>query len=275
MIMRRSSIAASLLLLSIAACAALAFPLAAQTLPGSPEIADAIAKRGFVRVIVQFAPPPAAADLRPGDPASIDALKSQIAARADAIIGDHFGAADAPREGAGFPRAIRRFDLTPGFAVNLDAGEYAALAADQRVIAITPDRLSAPQLNQSVPLLGMTAASAAGATGAGLHGRGARHRHPGRARDVRGQGRRRRLLLEFGRHRHLAVPERRGVADRRRRRGSDHRGLHQWRRQPVHARQPCRGDRRRQKQQRAARRAGQRRRARGGPLSRAGVHAFQ
>jgi hypothetical protein len=44
----------------------------------------------------------------------------------------------------GLERGLIRFNLTPGFAVNVSTAELAALAADPRVKTITLDRTMAP-----------------------------------------------------------------------------------------------------------------------------------
>ncbi len=131
------------------------------------EIRDAIAKDSRVRVIVRYNDPAAAADMKADSQTSIDATKAANAAIQSAIIADHFGSADAPRDGTGFPRGIRRFDLTAGFAVNVTQEELNALAADPRITIINFDRQSKPGLVQSIPLQGIQAAHTAGATGNG------------------------------------------------------------------------------------------------------------
>ncbi len=124
-------------------------------------------QKSFARVIVQFAAAPAAADLRPGNEASVQSLREYTRTMQDAVIAAHFANAADAVPGTGTPRALVRFDVTPGFAVNATQAEIDGLAADPRVIAIAPDRLSKPYLNQSVPLIGMDAAYANGATGSG------------------------------------------------------------------------------------------------------------
>ncbi len=104
------------------------------------------------------------------DPALLAPLRAQIAATQDAIIGTHFGSPSNPREGQGFPRALRRLDITPMFAVNVNRVEMEALAADPRVLRIHQDRLLPATLIDTVPLVGMTGAGGAyalGATGQG------------------------------------------------------------------------------------------------------------
>src|SRR5262249_27109360 len=82
----------------------------------------------------------------------------------DAILITHFG---PPSQLTGAERALKRFDITPGFAINATPAQIEALAADDRVVTIEIDRIGKPQLIQSVPLIGMPAAYQAGATGSG------------------------------------------------------------------------------------------------------------
>src|SRR5262249_36692743 len=95
---------------------------------------------------------------------SISAIVAENHAAQDAIVTSHIG---EPSQLSGPNRAFSRFDVTPGFAINATAAEIDALANDARVVSIEIDRLGAPQLIQSVPLIGMNAAYNAGATGAG------------------------------------------------------------------------------------------------------------
>ncbi len=109
----------------------------------APEIVMLAQQQGHVRVIVQFASPVPPEQIRP-DPAGIADLRARIAAAQNAIIAAHFGSAREPRPGPGFPRALVRFDTTPGFAVNATVPELEALAADPRVTRINLDRAVPP-----------------------------------------------------------------------------------------------------------------------------------
>ena len=71
------------------------------------------------------------ADQPTRDAAAIATVKTQIASNQDAIIGSHFGSATNPTPGAGFPRGLLQFDITPMFAVNVSKAELDALAADR------------------------------------------------------------------------------------------------------------------------------------------------
>jgi hypothetical protein len=141
-------------------------PQLALKAPDASAIADAAQQQGHVRIIVQFSAP-TLSDQPTRDAAAIATVKTQIASNQDAIIGSHFGSATNPTPGAGFPRGLLRFDITPMFAVNVSKAEVDALAADPRVTIINLDRLDPPTLLQSVPLIGMTTAYGLGATGAG------------------------------------------------------------------------------------------------------------
>ncbi len=141
-------------------------PALAGKAPDAAEMMDAAGKKGYVRIIAEFAGPVPADQLTP-DPARLASIKSRIAAMQDDIVRTHFGSATNPRPGQRFPRGLMRFEIRPMFAVNVNQTELAVLAADPRIVHIHLDRLNAPFLLQSVPLIGMPAAYTAGATGAG------------------------------------------------------------------------------------------------------------
>ena len=121
---------------------------------------------GNVRVIVMFKSAPQPGRF-PNDPAGIGALTAQVAADRANVVSRHFGSVSAPTPGRGFSRGLVTFPVTPGFAVNVSASELEALAADADVKSVQLDALDRPLLNESVPLIGMTAAYASGATGNG------------------------------------------------------------------------------------------------------------
>jgi subtilisin family serine protease len=137
-----------------------------QKSPDAAEVTRIAQERGFVRVIVQFDRPASATQVRP-DAASIQALRSGVAAAQDQIISSHFGSVANPSSGQGFGRGLTRFETTPGFAVNVAPAELNQLAADPRVMIINFDRAVPPTLIQSVPLIGMPQAYNLGATGQG------------------------------------------------------------------------------------------------------------
>ena len=120
----------------------------AQKGPDAAEIVAQAQRQGHVRVIVRFASPVPAGAIKP-DPASIAKVKADVAAAQDAIIAAHFGSPADPRPGAGFARGIMRFNLTPGFAVNVSLPELEALAADPRVMQLDYDRAVPPARPQS------------------------------------------------------------------------------------------------------------------------------
>ena len=136
------------------------------------EITAIAQQNGHVRVIVLFDSPVPPAQLK-SDPSSVANAKTQVAAARDTIVSWHFGSATSPTQGQGFDRGLSRFQITPGFAVNVSPSELQALANDPRVTRINYDRVLRTNLIDSVPLIGMTAAYTQGATGTG---RGAKQR---------------------------------------------------------------------------------------------------
>jgi hypothetical protein len=139
-------------------------PQLAQKAPEADAIAAQAAQDGYVRIIVEFAGPVPTDQLRP-DPQVLAPVRAEIAARGNAIIASHFGSANNPSQGQGFPRGLMRFEVTPTFAVNVSPSELNAMAADSAVLRIYYDHPGSPALPQSVPLIGMTPAYAANATG--------------------------------------------------------------------------------------------------------------
>src|SRR6185503_20170625 len=130
------------------------------------EISAIAQQKGHVRVIVMFDSPVPASQLK-SDPSSVANAKTQVATARDTIASWHFGSATSPTQGQGFDRGLTRFQITPGFAVNVSPSELQALANDPRVTRINYDRILRMNLIDSVPLIGMTAAYTQGATGAG------------------------------------------------------------------------------------------------------------
>lgn len=135
----------------------------------SSEILAEIGQHGFSRVLVEFRRPATASRLTPSG-AGLETYKASIKDGRDAIVSSLFGNPDHPMDGRGFARALRNFEISPIFAVNVDQAELEALAADARVIRIHYDRLLQPTLNDSVPLVGMSGPAGAyvvAATGKG------------------------------------------------------------------------------------------------------------
>jgi hypothetical protein len=108
---------------------------------------------GHVRVIVTFEPPVPPGEVK-ADPATIARIKAGVASMQDAIIAQHFGSATRPAAGKGFDRGLRRFDITPGFVVNVGPAELQALAADARVRGIELDQAVPPLRLERVPPAG-------------------------------------------------------------------------------------------------------------------------
>jgi hypothetical protein len=162
----RGAALAALLLLGLASTALAQTDALLQKAPEAAEITAIADQNGYVRIIVSFESPISANQIRP-DATSIANLKAQVAAGQDGILATHFGSATNPSPGAGFARGLNRFDITPGFAINVTRAELEALAADARVQRINYDRLRRSKLLQSVPLIGMPSAYTLGATGQG------------------------------------------------------------------------------------------------------------
>jgi hypothetical protein len=133
----------------------------------SEQAAEVVAlaqREGHVSVIVQFEPPVPPSQIG-RDAASVASAQAQVAAVQETIIASHFGSATNPRAGVGFERGLTRFSLTPGFAINVNAAELEALAADPRVLRIQYNRADRPSLLESLPLIGMPQAYNLGANG--------------------------------------------------------------------------------------------------------------
>jgi hypothetical protein len=130
------------------------------------QIATTVDQSGHVSILVEFTLP--ASTPRPSpDPSTLAALKAHVRSAQNAIVADHFGDANNPTPGRGFERALRRFENSPMFSVNVNKAELQALAADPRVARIHYNALRQTKLIQSVPLIGMNSAYIAGATGTG------------------------------------------------------------------------------------------------------------
>ncbi|APH72151.1 S8 family serine peptidase [Aquibium oceanicum] len=122
---------------------------------------------GSAPVIVEFAMPQAAgaaADAAAADEAQISAVhqkQDEILSRVFAAEGGLSGALASDDLG------IKRMDFSPMFAATVDQETLEKLAADPAVVRIHEDGLNEPYLIQSLPLIGMPTAYAAGATGSG------------------------------------------------------------------------------------------------------------
>lgn len=118
-------------------------------------------------VIVEFAMPSVAAAAIFASPDLADkAHIGAVHAAQDDILEGLFGGSAAKAE-ASADNVIKRMDYSPMFAMNATAADLEKLAADSRVVRIHEDVRDRPQLNQTLPLIGMPAAYTAGATGNG------------------------------------------------------------------------------------------------------------
>ena len=165
------AVAAVLVVLALAfglqsAAAQQASPALRSKAPEAAAIATAARTDGHVRVIVLLNAPNAANQVRP-NAAVVASIKARVAAIQNTVLARHFGDAVNLRPGRGFTRHHVRFEMTPGFAVNVDAAELEALATDPAVKSISIDHLKRTKLLQSLPLIGQPAAYTNGATGAG------------------------------------------------------------------------------------------------------------
>jgi len=122
------------------------------------HLRDKARERGQVRVIVgvraPFAPEPTLARAEV-------ARQRQGIRSAQAAVLTRAPLAAARRDGA------YRFDSIPFMAMQLDADELEAVINDPDVASVQEDRLAAPTLAQSTPLVGATAARNAGFSGTG------------------------------------------------------------------------------------------------------------
>ena len=120
-----------------------------------------------MQVIVHFAAPALASPASFDTPAAADAAQTTaVHAMQDQILGAVFGSASLARPAAD-AMGLKRMDFSPMFAISVTADQLASLAANSQVLRIQEDELAKPVLDEAVPLVGMTAAYAAGATGAG------------------------------------------------------------------------------------------------------------
>ncbi|APH72328.1 hypothetical protein BSQ44_13885 [Aquibium oceanicum] len=124
---------------------------------------------GKVRVIVEFGMPQAAG-ASASAAADDEAVTSAVHQKQDEILGRVF-AAQGGLSGAmaSDDLGIKRMDFSPMFAATVDEATLEKLAADPAVVRIHDDALAKPDLLQSLPLIGMPNAYAAGATGSGWY----------------------------------------------------------------------------------------------------------
>jgi len=119
-------------------------------------------------VIVRFAMPALADAASYASPAAADAAQtSAIHAVQDEILGAVIGAAKAASSDESL--VLKRMSFSPMFAITATATQIEAFAANPKVTAIQVDRKSKPMLNDALPVIGMPAAYALGATGTNWH----------------------------------------------------------------------------------------------------------
>jgi len=134
--------------------------------PPAHALADARLRNGRARVIVEFADP----DFAPGvrERASVsgpsrsardrDARRRRLAHSRERLEN---------KLGPQSLRRARRFADLPLLAIDADASDLAAMRGDATVVAVHPDRLHRPSLDQSVPWIGGDETHPAGLTGSG------------------------------------------------------------------------------------------------------------
>lgn len=128
--------------------------------------ADASAR---LPVIVEFAMPALAAPASFASPELADMAQiGAVHAVQDDILGDLFGgSAGVAKAETSADNVIKRMNYSPLFAINATAADLEKLAANSKVVRIHEDVRDKPQLNDTIPLIGMPAAYTAGATGNG------------------------------------------------------------------------------------------------------------
>ena len=118
------------------------------------KAATGVVVRVIVGVRAAFAPEGALSS------AGVAQQRSEIAHAHAAVLRNN------PLLAAGSGKA-RAFKTIPFMALEVDAGELEALAAQTEITSIEEDRIAMPTLAESVPLIGGTAAWSSGYTGAG------------------------------------------------------------------------------------------------------------
>jgi len=126
----------------------------------SAALRERAAAEGSVRVIVQLADPAVPWWARALD-LERTARRWDIAEEQEEVLADLAGAS------ASSPTGVRRFRDAPFMALDADSSLLAALERSDRVLSIEEDRLLAPFLNQSIPVIGADQAVDAGHDGTG------------------------------------------------------------------------------------------------------------
>ena len=145
--------------------------VAAKLAEGSDALSGLWSAGARLPIIVEFAMPPVPDPAGFENPDDADAAHTgAIRAVQDAILLNLLGSpADVANAEASPDTNVKRMSCSPMFGMVATAGDLERLAADPRVVRIHEDGLSAPNLIQSLPLIGMPTAYTAGATGDGFH----------------------------------------------------------------------------------------------------------
>lgn len=131
-----------------------------------PEIGAALEAADRVAVIVEFLVPSVPAS-EVAEPGAIREMQDQIIARTVGS-GDDGGAGSFDALAESRPElSLQRMTYTPMFALRADPATLQALARDPAVVRIYLNRENQPALTTSLGVIGMPAAYAGGATGAG------------------------------------------------------------------------------------------------------------
>lgn len=122
-------------------------------------------------VIIEFAMPALPDSASFATPDLADAAQtSAVHAVQDQILGRFLGGSSELARAESSPDLIvKRMDFSPMFGINVTRAELEKLAADPAVVRIHQDKIDHPTLLESLPLIQMPAAYAAGATGNGFH----------------------------------------------------------------------------------------------------------
>jgi len=146
---------------------------AAARLVEPAVLSEALAQTGAVYVIVEFDPPELPAGIQSGTLQADPLIQAGVGAAQDRILSRIAGATpDAPATAAALAEvesglSVQRMSFSPMFAAIVDAATLRALAEDPEVVRIHPNIPEPPLLTNSLPLIGMPAAYAAGGTGQG------------------------------------------------------------------------------------------------------------
>ncbi|MEX0406943.1 S8 family serine peptidase [Aquibium sp. LZ166] len=145
--------------------------VAMDKLVESDQVLARIAENsGKVRVIVEFGTPTVASAESASAEALDEAQTLAVHQKQDEILGRVFSTQGGLSGAlASDDLGIKRMDFSPMFAATVDQETLEKLAADPAVVRIHEDALAKPDLLQSLPLIGMPNAYAAGATGNGWY----------------------------------------------------------------------------------------------------------